>query len=392
MNLKLLINKRHISILLTSILLGFISCTPKKDYDFVVENVKLFDGNRVFEHANVYVKNGLIAKIDTLKTDIECNYNYLIDGKNKTLIPGLINAHTHPQSRKDLYDAAKAGILTMMDLLRIVEDSIPIFKSLGETSNYPYYFSSGIGADMPNGVIKLYTQETNQHAPLTKKNVESFVADRIKNKVDFIKILHDSRLPEKFSDSIFDKLINEVHKNKLLAIVHSELLRDARFEFQHGADIIGHGWVDSLITNNEMEKWKQRDFYIIPTLYLHTKVKKKLNLKSYALSEEQIIGEIGKLHKAGITIVAGTDAPADNLNFTTDFYKELQLYVRAGMQPIDALKTATINAAKAFKLSDIGIIKENISADFVLVNGDILNNINEIKKIETVWKKGIKIK
>lgn len=384
--------KRHQSIFLISILLVCISCSPKKDYDFVVENVKLFDGNRVFEHANVYVKNGLIAKIDTFKIEIDCNYKYLINGNNKTLIPGLINAHTHPQSRKDLNDAAKAGILTVMDLLRIVEDSIPVFKSLGETSNYANYFSSGIGADMPNGVIKLYTQETNQYAPLTKKDVESFIADRIKNKVDFIKILHDSRLPEKFSDSIFDKLINETHKNKLLAIVHSELLRDACFEFQHGADIIGHGWVDSMIANNEMEKWKQRDFYIIPTLYLHTKVKKELNLKSYALSEEQIIGEIGKLHKAGITIVAGTDAPADNLNFTTDFYKELQLYVRAGMQPIDALKTSTINAAKAFKLSDKGIIKENISADFVLVNGDILNDINNLNKMEAVWKKGIRIR
>jgi len=384
--------KRHQSVFLISILLVCISCSPKKDYDFVVENVKLFDGNRVFEHANVYVKNGLIAKMDTFKTEIDCNYKYLINGNNKTLIPGLINAHTHPQSRKDLNDAAKAGILTMMDLLRLVEDSIPVFKSLGETSNYSNYFSSGIGADMPNGVFKLYTHHTNQYAPLTKKDVESFISDRIKNKADYIKILYDSRLPEKFSDSIFDKLINEVHKNKLLAITHSELLRDACYEFRHGADIIGHGWVDSLITNNEIEKWKQREFYIIPTLFLHTKVKKELNLKSYALTEEQIIGEIGKLHKAGITIVAGTDAPADNLNFTTDFYKELQLYVRAGMQPIDALKTATINAAKAFKLSDIGIIKENISADFVLVNGDILNNINEIKKIETVWKKGIKIK
>jgi hypothetical protein len=158
-----------------------------KDYDFVVENVKLFDGNRVFEHANVYVKNGLIAKIDTFKIEIDCNYKYLINGNNKTLIPGLINAHTHPQSRKDLNDAAKAGILTMMDLLRIVEDSIPVFKSLGETSNYANYFSSGIGADMPNGVIKLYTQVTNQYAPLTKKDVELFIADRIKNKVDFIK-------------------------------------------------------------------------------------------------------------------------------------------------------------------------------------------------------------
>lgn len=384
--------KRHQSVFLISILLVCISCSPKKDYDFVVEDVKLFDGNRVFEHANVYVKNGLIAKIDTFKIEIDCKYKYLINGNNKTLIPGLINAHTHPQSRKDLNDAAKAGILTMMDLLRIVEDSIPVFKSLGETSNYANYFSSGIGADMPNAVIKSYIQEPNPYAPLTKKDVELFIADRIKNKVDFIKIFQDSRLKEKFSDSIFDKIISEVHKNKLLAIVHSETLKDTRYEFQHGADIIAHGWIDSLITDDELSKWKQREFYIIPTLLVHTSVKKQFNPKSYTLTEEQIIGEIGRLYKGGITLLAGSDSPADNLNFTTDFYKELELYVKAGMSPIDALKTATINPAKAFKLKDKGIIKEGTSADLALVDGDLLNDITKLNKVEAVWKKGARIR
>jgi len=66
--------------------------------------------------------------------------------------------------------------------------------------------------------------------------------------------------------------------------------------------------------------------------------------------------------------------------------------VKAGMEPIDVLKTATINAAKAFRLRDKGVIKENNSADFVLVNGNLLNDINQLNKIEAVWKKGVKIR
>lgn len=380
------------TILLVIIIIGCICCSPKKNNDFVIENIKLFDGNNVYEHANVYVNEGLIVQIDTSRTSIEGNYKYHIDGNNKTLIPGLINAHTHPQSRIDLNESAKGGILTVMDLLRIEEDSISVFKALGETSNYAHYFTAGIGADMPNAVIEHYTKKPNPWAPKTKRDVELFIANRIKNKVDFIKVFQDSRLPEKFSDSLFDKIIFEVHKNKLIAVVHSELLRDACYEFQHGADVIAHGWVDSLISNDDINNWKHRQFGIIPTLQVHVSIKKQLNPKSYTLTEEQMIAEIGRLQKAGVPILAGTDSPVDNLNFTTDFYKELELYVKAGLSPIDVLKTATINPSKIFNLTDKGIIKVGLAADLVLVDGDLINDIKNIYKIETVWKNGTIVK
>ncbi|MEI6629002.1 MAG: amidohydrolase family protein, partial [Alphaproteobacteria bacterium] len=342
-----------------------------ESYDFVIENVKLFDGNKVIEHANIYIKDGLISRIDSVKTSLNCKYNYRINGHNKTLIPGLINAHVHIQSRENLNNSAQAGILTVMELLRLEEDSIPIYKTLSDSAGFPYFFTSGIGADMPDAVFKRFIQKINPYAPTTIKGVELFLSDRVNKKVDFIKVYQDSRLPQKFSDTLFDKLISETHKNNLLAIVHSETLRDACYEFDHGADIIAHGWIDSLITDDELSKWKERPFYVIPTLQVHLSVKKQLNPKSYTLTAEQISGEIGRLHKAGITLLAGSDSPADNLNFTTDFYKELALFVRAGLSPLEALKTATVNPAKAYKLKGKGEIKVGTSADFVLVKGDI---------------------
>ncbi len=379
-------------ILLFAILPGFAFGAPKYNYDLIIKHVKLFDGNKVTALANIYVRNGVIQRIDTNLDVINVSSKYTIDGSNKTLIPGLINAHTHPQSRNDLDDAAKAGILTVMDLLRIVEDSIPVFKSLNKKTNCADYYTSGIGADMPNAVIKFYINQVNPWAPLTIQEVQDFVAERIENKVDFIKIFQDSRLPEKFSDSLFDQLIFEVHKNNLLAVVHAEILGDARYAFNHGANILAHGWVDSLISNNDLEHWKQREFYIIPTLLVHIRGKKDLNAKTSTLSESEMIAEIGKIHKAGIRLLAGSDSPADHLNFTTDFYKELALYADAGLSPLDVLKTATIYPAQAFKLKDKGIIKEGISADFVLIDGDLLSDISKLNSIEAVWKKGIRIK
>jgi len=371
---------------------AMLSCSSKNKFDLVIENVTLFDGDKVYAHATIYVQEGKISRIDTVPGKIEGEYHTLLSGNNKTLIPGLINAHTHPQQRKDLHDAAHSGILTVMDLLRIVEDSIPVFKSLGETSEYSHYYTSGIGADMPDAVIKKYIQKPNPWAPLSANEVEDFIAKRVEKKVDFIKIFQDSRLPQKFSDTLFDKIINEVHKNKLLAVVHSETLYDARFEFLHGADIIAHGWIDSVISNEDLMKWKQRSFYVIPTLLVHTSIKKQLNPKSYLLTEEQMIDEMEKLHQAGIPLLAGSDSPAHDLNFTSDFFKELALYEKAGLSPIEVLKTATTNPARAFQLKNKGVIKKGTPADFVLVDGDVANDLSKLKNIVGVWKGGKRIR
>lgn len=369
-----------------------LGCSQKESVDFVIKNVKLFDGNSITESATVSVKNGLIFKIETGDTADHYASKYVVDGNNKTLIPGLINAHCHINKTEDLKESARAGILTVMELLQIYEDSIPKFRALSKLKDYPYYFTSGIGADMPDAVIKTYIQRVNPYAPRNKEEISQFMKDRLGHKVDFIKIFQDSRLPEKFSDTLFRALVNETHSNKLLAVVHSETLKDATYAFDNGADILAHGWVDYSISKRELLKWQSRKFYVIPTLLVHCNVKKQFNPVSYSLSSEAMIAEIGKLHHAGIGILAGSDAPADGLNFSTDFYKELELYVKAGLTPLEVLQAATKNPAQAFRLKDKGSIKQGGSADFVLVNGNPLADISQLKRIESVWKKGEKIK
>jgi imidazolonepropionase-like amidohydrolase len=374
------------------VLIFITSCSSSKSVDFKIADVKLFDGNKVTEHANIYVKKGKIVQIDSSNQTSFLKSKKIIDGKNKTLIPGLINAHCHLSSSNDLKDAAQAGILTMIELFRMQENTIQRFRKLAEKPQYANFFTAGMAADMPNGVFKLYTQQINNLAPKTQKEAVQFIQDRVEQQVDFIKIIFDSRLPEKFSDSLFDVLISETHKNNLLAVVHSELLGDADYEFDHGADIIAHGWIDSLISDETLLKWRSREFYITPTLLIHCKAKKIHNMKSYKLTLEQIIAEIGRLHKAGIPLLAGTDAPAEGINYTTDLYEELALYVEAGLSPLEALKTATSNPAKAYKLKNKGIIQTGLTADFVLIEGDVLSDIKRLNSINHVWKKGIQIR
>lgn len=380
------------AILNTSLLFFIGACSSSESVDFVIKNVKLFDGNNVTEHTNVYVKEGIIIKIKMNEETITCDYKYLIDGSNKTLIPGLINAHAHIQNSNNLKESAQAGILTMLDLLCLTEDSIPIYKSFNDSSQYAYFYTSGVGADMPNAVIN-HLSGGKFTPPLlnSKIDVENYIANSIKDKVDFVKIFQDSRLPEKFSDSVFENLISEAHKYNMVTTVHAETLRDAKYAFDKGADILAHAWVDSLISDSELAKWKSREFYVTPTFLIHSIVIDKLHPKSY-LPMELMLNEINRLNKADIKILAGTDAPNLGINFGTDLYKELDFFVQSGMTSEDALKTATINPAKAYKLKDRGIIKEGLSADFVLINGDIMKDIHQLNNIANIWKRGIKIK
>jgi imidazolonepropionase-like amidohydrolase len=390
-----MINKRRTIFqeLLKTLLLLFISaCSSYESVDFVIKNVKLFDGNNVIEHANVYVKDGLITGIKTYEETITCNYKYLIDGNNKTLIPGLINAHAHILNSNNLKESTQAGILTTLDLNCLTEDSIAIYKNLNDSAQYAYFYTSGAGADMPNAVLKHLSGGQYTPSPLNSKiDIEKYIANGIKNKVNYIKIFQDSRLPEKFSASIFKTLIDETHKHNMVTTVHTETLHDAIFAFDNGADILAHAWVDSLISDSELAKWNSREFYVTPTFLIHSIIIDKMHPKTY-LTMELMLNEINRLHKAGIKILAGTDAPNLGINFGPDLYKELDFYVKAGMTSEDALKTATINPAKAYKLKDKGVIKEGLSADFVLINGDIIKDIQQLNNIKNIWKRGIKIK
>jgi Tol biopolymer transport system component len=96
---------------------------------------------------------------------------------------------------------------------------------------------------------------------------------------------------------------------------------------------------------------------------------------------------IAILHSGQSAIVAGTDAP--NMPGGIGLQAELELYVRGGMTPFEALQTATVNAAKALGASkDLGSIEPGKLADMVIVEGNPLVDIKDARKVNTVIKNG----
>jgi len=100
--------------------------------------------------------------------------------------------------------------------------------------------------------------------------------------------------------------------------------------------------------------------------------------------EEATVAAI--LHKGGM-VLAGTDSPLDNV--ATALHLNLRAQVKYGLQPWEALQTATLLPAKAFGLSDdLGTIEPGKLADMALVSGDPLKNINDAANVVDVIKSG----
>jgi hypothetical protein len=98
---------------------------------------------------------------------------------------------------------------------------------------------------------------------------------------------------------------------------------------------------------------------------------------------------VGRMHERGIPIGAGTDTP---INYSLPGYalhSELEMLVRAGLPPLEALRAATIRPAEFFGLEDeMGTIEPGRRADLVLLDADPLADISNTRRIEAVVSRG----
>lgn len=100
---------------------------------------------------------------------------------------------------------------------------------------------------------------------------------------------------------------------------------------------------------------------------------------------EQYLAIIGALHRAGVPIVAGTDqsVPGHSL------HRELELYVKAGLTPMEAIQAATIVPARVMKLDkEVGTIEAGKRADLIILDANPLETISNIRKVRSVVARG----
>ena len=355
---------------------------------FIIENVKVFNGDAIIESTSVKVENGIIVEVSKrIKASDE---TVIIDGKGKTLMPALSNAHVHAWSAEALKEAAKAGVLNVMDM-HGVETYQSAMRQLKDSTNYARYYVAGYAATAPEG----HGTQFGFPAPTLSKPEEAakFIEDRVKANVDHIKIIVEPWKATLDSETVAE-LIKEAHKAEKIAVVHVSRLEDAIAVISNDADGLVHIWWDKELEPSKLKELSEsKSFFVIPTLLTTIKFFESIGSGAEKfLTKNQLLSEVKKMYDAGIPILAGTDPPNAGINYGSDLYKELELIRETGMPILEVLKSGTSNITKAFGLENTGFIKVGYIADLILVDGDPTKDIQDINNSKTIWKKGKQVK
>ncbi|RZS34044.1 amidohydrolase family protein [Herbihabitans rhizosphaerae] len=102
-----------------------------------------------------------------------------------------------------------------------------------------------------------------------------------------------------------------------------------------------------------------------------------------------VLANVAKLAAVGVTVLAGTDAPNPGTVHGASLHRDLELLVRAGLSPADALRSATSVPAVRYGLADRSTVHSGQRADLLLVDGDPTTDIARTRAISRIWRGGV---
>ncbi|MGO9094952.1 MAG: CIA30 family protein [Bryobacteraceae bacterium] len=340
---------------------------------FVVRDARVFDGSRVLEKAAVVVENGRIA---ALGRDLAPPAGLpVVDGSGRTLLPGLIDSHTHVFGDV-LREALKFGVTTELDMFTDYQLArrIKAEQAAGRDADMADLRSAGTLVTAPHG----HGTEYGIAIPTITgpQEAQAFVDARIAEGSDYMKIVYTVPLPvPTISQETLAALVEAAHRRGKLAVVHINSRQGAEDAIAAGVDGLAHLFADRAPAPDFGQVAAAHHIFAIPTLTV--------------LPQEggHAAEAVRQLKAAGVPILAGTDAP-NACGHGVGLHGELALLVAAGLTPLEALKAATSAPATAFRLSDRGVIAVGARADLLLVDGDPTTRIDATRSIVAVWKAG----
>jgi imidazolonepropionase-like amidohydrolase len=381
---------------------------------FIIRNVRIFDGEKTIDADSVTVSDG---KITAVGRDLPAPHGVqVIDGTGDTLLPGLIDSHVHLWNHDELKQALVFGNTTVLDMFmwwqlgkRWKEEELQGASDIADfrTAGFGFATPGGHGNENPSADTTITRPEQAQ----------AKVDERIKQGSDYIKIFYENgpRFPAMPKD-VMEAIVKAAHKRGKMAIVHGTSLDIVNA----GADGLAHlpiaklaepQWRDALKTHHMfvITTMTFTDFHLTPGR-LAASLPDDPRMKPYlgpislrALAEPQFHNSdtehlsyadsetnLRTLREAGVPLLAGTDA-ADTDPIGALLHVELELMVKAGISPAEALADATSVPARIFSLTDRGRIAPDLRADLLLVHGDPTTDIRKTRDIVAIWKQGVRV-
>jgi imidazolonepropionase-like amidohydrolase len=385
----------------------------------LIEHVRVFDGTRTLDNRSVLVEGGVIRSVAAAIP--RPPGATIVDGTGKTLLPGLIDAHTHTISPASLQQAPIFGVTTDLDMFTDPATAASIKKqqSEGALPAYASLRSAGYLATVPGG----HGTEYGLKVPtLTRpEEAQAWVDARIAEGSDYIKAVYDDTLEygiptptPTLTKATLKALADAAHKRGKLLVAHIGSLQQALDAIDAGADGLAHLFVGPASTPDFGKLAAAHHIFVVPTLtVLNTICATSFDaelagdprLKPYLapaeitamqahfnfpvkVSCEGAAVAVRQLKAAQVPILAGTDAGNPGTAQGASLHGELELLVRAGLTPTEALHAATAAPAAAFHLDDRGQIAPGKRADLLLVTGDPTADIRQTRDIVSVWEAG----
>jgi imidazolonepropionase-like amidohydrolase len=348
---------------------------------------------------------------------------------NATVLPGLIDAHTHltfnPSfgyetlgisiPREALIGAhnarvtLEAGFTTVRNVGARGYTDVALRDAInaGDVPG-PRMLVSGpalsiTGGHCDNDLLPYEYHATSDGVADGIENVQHKTREIIKYGADLIKVCATGGVLSKGDDPNASQytleemkaIVADAHRLGRKVAAHAHGAQGVIWASEAGVDSVEHG---HLMNDAAIATLKKNGTYLVPTLYLidwQRENAAKANLPEYTRHKMQIVSEAAKTNakkaiEAGVKIGLGTDAAVYPHGLNAH---ELAVYVSLGMTSLQAIQTATINDADLLGWSDkIGTLEAGKWADIIAVDGDPLQDVTTLQHVKFVMKGGAVVK
>ena len=393
----------------------------------LIYNCNIIDGrsNEEKQDCWVVIEGNKISKISAGKP-LQMDADTVIDAKGGFLLPGLVNLHVHmqrrhasrgselfriistnvatgPEAQRILFALRNAwyelsrGITTLRDLssqTRVSNKLRDYFKD--GLFNGPRLVTCGTGVCCTGG----HGSHRNTGDAIEvdgQYEVMKAVRREIKEGAEFIKMMVSGGLggmPDREHPDWTEFTIEEIkagvaaaHSHNKTVTVHAYGEQPPLTALHAGVDGIEHG---TRLTDEAIDIMVERGVYYVPTISGLTELcdreANKGSKEMAKLVHEIVIlpqrDSVKRAYKRGVLIGAGTDTLGE-------LVQEIELMQECGMTPMDAIKTATSNAACILQMGDrLGLVQEGYLADLLLIDNNPLEDLGNLRNVNTVIRDG----